>query len=325
MTAPSRRIDAKAVCDELRLGERAAAWVGQLDELGPPPEPVRLPRGDEARDLLRRLEIPELDVEEIVAATPDPDRDPALWWLLERAYHAIVRNMGDWRAKLRSGPTLPGRAAAARYFHVYVYVATVPAVRRFHASRGIPETTTWETLAQLGEMVAVHRRKHGEGGMSAQWWTTYVLRGIVSQLGRLGFGLAVGGDGTPELAAHVPEAGGPLIPEIIHDSLRRARLFFDAHFPEHGAQVVTATSWLLDPQLAEYLPEDSNILQARRGWILTDAEPEPGDDAILEFVFRYNGQPLDELPQRTTLERAVVAHLKAGRHWYERAARVPLP
>jgi hypothetical protein len=45
----------------------------------------------------------------------------------------------------------------------------------------------------------------------------------------------------------------------------------------------------------------------------------------VEFVFRYNGQPLDELPQRTTLERAVVARLKAGRHWHARTGTLQLP
>ncbi|GAA3130186.1 acyltransferase domain-containing protein [Streptosporangium carneum] len=319
-------MDSESVRRELRLGENTRAWLSRIDELGPPPEPIRLPRGDEVRDLLRRLEVPDPDVEEIVAATPDPDRDPALWWLLERAHHEIVRHMGDPKVKVRGGPTLPYETgAAARYFHVYVFLATIPALRRFHATRDIPEATTWETLTQLGESVAIHRRKYGEGGTHMPWWLTFLVRGLVYRLGRLQFSLVVARDGTPVLGMHVPEVGGPLIPDIYNDSLRRARPFFDRHFPEHGARVATGTSWLLDPQLAEYLAEDSHILQVRRDWTLIDSEPEDGDDAILEFVFRYNGQPLEELPQRSALERAVVTHLKAGRHWHQRSGRVELP
>ncbi|MFI6924013.1 acyltransferase domain-containing protein [Nonomuraea spiralis] len=319
-------MDSKTVSSELKLGEMGTAWLSGLDELGPPPEPVRLPRGDEAHDLLRRLQVPELDAKEIVEAAPDPDRDPVLWWLLERAHHEIVRHMGDFGAKLRGGPPLSYEGGAtARYFHVYVFLATIPAVRRFHASRDIPDATSWETLAQLGEMVAVHRRKYGEGGMNSQWWLTYHLRGIVYRLGRLEFSLATGGDGTPLLGMHIPETGGPLLPDVYGDSMRRARPFFDRHFPEHGARAATGTSWLLDPQLAEYLTDKSHIMQLRRDWTLTEAEPRDGDDSILEFVFRYNGQPLDELPQRSSLERAVVAHLKAGRHWQEWTGRIELP
>nr|4MFJ_A Chain A, The crystal structure of acyltransferase [Actinoplanes teichomyceticus] len=323
-------MDPETVRIALGLEERTAAWLTELDELGPPAEPVRLPRGEEARDLLRRLEVPELDAEEIVAAAPDPDRDPALWWLLERTHHAIVRHMGDHRAKPRGGPPLPYEGgAAARYFHVYVFLATVPAVRRFHAERGIPDEVGWETLTQLGELVAIHRRKYGQGGMNMQWWTTYHLRGILYRLGRLQFSLATGKDGTPHLGLHVPEWGGPLLPKAYDESLHRARPFFDRHFPEHGARVAWGSSWMLDPQLEEYLTEDSNIIQLARFWTLTDSAPEPGnadgDSSILEFVFRYNGQPLDELPQRSSLERAVIAHLKAGRHWHMRTGFVKLP
>ncbi|RSM55259.1 acyltransferase [Amycolatopsis sp. WAC 01376] len=320
-------MDAETVRSALKMeDERSLAWLSDLEKLGSPPEPVRLPQGDEARELLRRLGVPELDVEEIVAATPGPDRDPALWWLLERTHHAIIRNMGDCRVKRRGAPNLPsGTGAAGRYFHVYVFLATVPAVRGFHESRGIPEKVTWETLAQLGDSVATYRRKHGEGGMNTQWWTAYFLSGIVYQLGRLQFSLAVGRDGTPELGLHIPEAGGPLKGTIFYDSLCLARPFFDRHFPEHGADVLTGTSWLLDPQLEEYLSEESHIIRFRRAWTRIEGDPEPGDDAILEFVFHYNGEPLDELPQRTSLERAVVAHLKAGRHWYEYAGHLPLP
>ena len=43
------------------------------------------------------------------------------------------------------------------------------------------------------------------------------------------------------------------------------------------------------------------------------------DDAdTLEFVFRRPGLRLDELPQRTTLERAIVARLRDGGHWRSR-------
>ncbi len=323
-------MDAEVVRRDLKLGEgeEITKWLAELDELGPPAESVRLPRGDEARDLLRRLEVAEPDVDEIVAATPDPARDPAVWWLLERTHHAIVDRMGEWKVHRSGAPSLPSDlGAVARYFHVYVFLATIPAVHRFHASRDVPDAITWETLTQLGEMVAVYRRKFGEGGMNKQFWTAQILSGIVFQLGRLQFELGRGRDGTPELGMHIPERGGRLVPETFNDSVRSARPFFDRYFPEHGARFTTGMSWLLDPQLEEYLTEDeSRIVLLRRNWELTDSEPYMiGDRPILEFVFRYNGQPLDELPQRTRLEKAVVAHLQAGRHWHNRVGRLKLP
>jgi hypothetical protein len=49
-----------------------------------------------------------------------------------------------------------------------------------------------------------------------------------------------------------------------------------------------------------------------------------GDRAVFEFVFRRVRPSLDELPQRTTLERAVVTHLRSGRHWQSRLGWIAL-
>lgn len=313
------------VREALGLGTDAEAWLTQLAALGPPPEPVVLPHGDEARALLRRLDVPDRDADEIVAAVPAVEADPALWWLLERTQHSLGRDVGGF-GELSGGPTLPyDRGDPARYFYVYVFLAALPAVRRFHADRGIPDDVAWGTLDQLGEMVAIHRRKFGGGGMNTQFWLTLHLRGVIYRLGRLQFNLEHQRTGDPVLNTHIPEVGGPMTPQACDESFRRARPFYDRYFPEHGARVAVCTSWLLDPQLAEYLPESSNIVAFMRRWTLVDDEPQDGDESMLEFVFRRDGQPLAELPQRTSLERAAVAHLQAGRHWHVRKGRLTLP
>jgi hypothetical protein len=39
---------------------------------------------------------------------------------------------------------------------------------------------------------------------------------------------------------------------------------------------------------------------------------------LLSFVFHRKEPDLDALPQETTLQRAVVAHLRGGGHWHGR-------
>ena len=48
------------------------------------------------------------------------------------------------------------------------------------------------------------------------------------------------------------------------------------------------------------------------------------DIEVLRFVFRTLTTPLDQLPRRTVLQRAIVDHLKAGRHWQWRRGRFPI-
>jgi len=45
------------------------------------------------------------------------------------------------------------------------------------------------------------------------------------------------------------------------------------------------------------------------------------DVEVLRFVFRTLTTPLDQLPRRTVLQRAIVDHLQAGGHWYWRIGR----
>ena len=109
---------------------------------------------------------------------------------------------------------------------------------------------------------------------------------------------------------------GPFPPEAIDASFAMAKAFFTAHFPDERYEIAVCHSWLLDPQLAEYLPETSNIVQFQRRFREAYRSDESGNDDTLLFVFRAPGTPLDELPQRSTLERAVVRHIRDGKTWH---------
>jgi hypothetical protein len=120
-------------------------------------------------------------------------------------------------------------------------------------------------------------------------------------------------EGDPALGIHIPESG-PLTPEACADSLAQAGSFFARHFPETPTHLAICTSWLLDPQLARYLAPDSNIIRFQRRFTIV-GDGYDGDADVLRFVFHRIAPNVGELPERTTLERAIVAHLRAGKHW----------
>ncbi|WP_433501597.1 hypothetical protein ACQP1K_20195 [Sphaerimonospora sp. CA-214678] len=132
--------------------------------------------------------------------------------------------------------------------------------------------------------------------------------------------------GDTAIGLHIPESG-PMTPEAVAASLDEARAFFPRHFPGERYTAFSCGSWLLDPQLLEYLPEDSNIVRFQRRFELAPYEEPEGLDAdveVLRFVFRTLTTPLDRLPRRTVLQRAIVDHLKAGRHWHWRQGHFPI-
>ena len=203
------------------------------------------------------------------------------------------------------------------YFYVRVFLAALPAVQARHAELGIPAAISRATLADLGNKMAIYRRTHGVGGLDRQAWLTRHFRGRLYRLGRLQFDMVGSG-----LEIHIPE-DGPLSPAACDESLAAARPFFAEHF---GVDYRSAgcRSWLLDEQLTEYLPATSNILRFQRRFEPT-GQVEDGDHDILEFVFRRHPADLSELPQRTALQRAIVAHLRSGRHWRITSGTARLP
>jgi hypothetical protein len=288
------------------------------------PDPTYLPA------IFERLAIADEDQREILAAWPSRETDPATWSSLEGAYETLVRDIGGFAPLDLPGPAVES-TPLGRYFFVYVYLAALADVRRFHARRRIPDDISWATLSDLGRNLKRDRLLLGDGGLRTSGWLTLHFRGAIYELGRLQFNRMVVHaahvadafqEGDPALGIHIPESG-PLTPEACEDSFARAQPFFARHFPETPTRLGICTSWLLDPQLAEYLEPESNIMRFQRRFDLV-GEGFDGDADVLRFVFHRIAPDIDDLPQRTTLERAIVAHLGAGKHWRSRTGWVTL-
>ena len=290
----------------------------------------RLPDRRYLPAIFERLAIAEEDQREILAAWPSAETDPETWKCLERAYETLVNDLGGFAPIDLPGPAI-GSTPIGRYFFVYVYLAALADVRRFHARRGIADDISWATLSDLGRNLKRDRLLLGDGGLRTSGWLTLHFRGSLYQLGRLQFNRTrvraahvadAFGEGDPAVGIHIPESG-PLTPLACDDSLANAHPFFARHFPETPTKLAICTSWLLDPQLAEYLAHDSNIIRFQRRFELV-GEGWNGDADILRFVFHRIAPKIDDLPERTTLERAIVAHLRKGGHWRSRTGWLDL-
>lgn len=289
----------------------------------------RLPDRSYLPAIFDRLAIAPLDRREIEAAWPSP-ADAEVWRSLERAYATLVRDIGGFAPLELPGPSADA-TPTGRYFFVYVYLAALADVRRFHVERHIPAEISWATLADLGRNLVRDRLLLGDGGLRTSGWLTLHFRGALYQLGRLQFNrMTVHAghvadafrEGEPAVGIHIPESG-PLTPDACDEALAQAATFFARYFPETPTHLAICTSWLLDPQLADYLAPESNIIQFQRRFTLV-GEGHDGDANVLRFVFHRIAPDIDDLPQRTTLERAIVSHLRAGKHWQDRTGWLEL-
>lgn len=334
--------DAVEVQRRLGLSPDAAAWLGHIERPANAPGPV-LPADSEAVELLECLGVAAGDRMETLAARPDPTRQPALWWTLDRLFHDMLANMG--RPAPISGfpgwPAMPmSTGPVGRHLYVWLFLAMVPSIRRYHTEHAVPDDVSWASLAKLGDQMAKDRDMYGASGLDGQWALPLIFRGgFYSGLGRLNydrqfspvdFASAPGTGrpprrGEPVVNVHIPGNGLPLDPIACDESIERARDFFTRHFPEQPVAFVCHT-WILDEQLADYLPENSNIIRFQRRFHRIPHPEERADRSMLRLIFRRDPQDwpvlppdvLEELPQETTLQRAFVTHLRAGHHWFNR-------
>ncbi|CAN5565677.1 hypothetical protein BH10CHL1_BH10CHL1_07390 [soil metagenome] len=116
-------------------------------------------------------------------------------------------------------------------------------------------------------------------------------------------------NGDTVLDMHIPNFM-PLELDLLQASLKRALDFFPRYYPERPFKAFTCGSWLFNTQWVEMLPATSNILAfQQQGYLF----PLPSNGAGgLYFIFGDRLVDLDKAQQATGLQRAAVAHLRAG-------------
>ncbi|MFI1441237.1 acyltransferase domain-containing protein [Streptomyces fructofermentans] len=324
--------------ETLRADEKLARWLRDLEsECAPRSDGTDLrdgpdlPDANDLPDVLLDLSVPHEHVNELVALRELLAADPAAMTLLRQCVGRFVRDMGEIGGGWEPPPFPASTGALGRTFNVFVFVAALPHVRAYHRQRGIPADVSRRTLADLGRHLAVHQRRSGTVGLRVPWWIGLHFHGELYQLGRLQFQRARLGGHTGRAAAaagldtgpgelclslHIADFRGPLSPEACDRSLDQAREFFARHYPEERHEVAVCHSWLLDPQLKRYLPADSNIVRFQERFRPAHEETKADDRNPVGFVFGDPELPVEGLPRRTGVERAVGDHLRAGGHWY---------
>lgn len=290
-----------------------------------------LPDADELAEVLLDLAVPHEDITELVRMGRRVMFDPELLRFLEMSVEELVRDMGEIGGTVDLPELDWPSGDLQRCFPAYVFVAALPYTRAYHRERGVPADVSRRTLADLGRNMAVHRRRYGLAGVQSPRWLTHHFRGELYQLGRLQFERARHGErtarvlagsgldvalGTPCLNLHIPDFLGPLSPAACDRSLAVAGEFFARHYPEEKYRAAVCHSWLLDPQLKRYLPEGYNVVRFQERFRIAREDTEPADSEPVQFVFGNPELPVEDLPRRTAVERAVGDHLRAGGHWY---------
>ena len=128
---------------------------------------------------------------------------------------------------------------------------------------------------------------------------------------------------SPALTVHIPIGPG-LTPENVHASYAKALEVMESCYPEFSFPVLHCGSWLMDTQLADMLPAESNMVKFQSDYL--HGNTIHVDSGVFSFLFThpYSRNDLPGLPERTTLERKMKQHLLSGQHSYDQVGIIPV-
>ena len=194
-------------------------------------------------------------------------------------------------------------------------------VKQEYARLGISDTIYTDTMAAFSRFVREHMESYGTYGFDRGFWTTRQISGYLFRIGQLEFERYTL-SGAPAVSLHIP-TDVDLRPEILVPSLREGLAAFYRIFPDHIGKPVYCHSWLLSPQLKDFLPEGSNILAFQQ---LFDLEPEgiPGQDVLL-WVFKNPKLPPEQYPENTSLQRKLKQFFLNGGQFREGKGYLRIP
>lgn len=120
--------------------------------------------------------------------------------------------------------------------------------------------------------------------------------------------------GDPILSVHIPNKGA-LTVEVCEESYARAREVFEDCYPEFPYKAFHCHSWMLDAKLREFLSESSNVLAFQNKYTLYAGETEGTE--VFNFVFKMQPGENREIPEDTSLQRALKKLYLDGKYIYE--------
>ncbi len=269
-------------------------------------------------ELAKKLEFPQEAISELNAAL---DRVVASG-LLGTMYDAMDKwyfdQIDDWNALMQQ---IAEKAGVNRYTAdmVFLLVAARP-LAYVYKQNGLSEELYLAIMSDLRNKLIECYHMHGVWGIFVAWWFPWHYQLKRFALGRLQYEAITARFDDPTLGVkkgdivyncHIPSSG-PLTPESIQDSLRKAYQFYKGELKE-GRMVVTCTSWLLYTPIVEKLGERSNIKKFHDLFHIVDLHhSENNHDFWRVFYVDYNKEALDTVKAESHLQRTLIDHLRAG-------------
>lgn len=200
-------------------------------------------------------------------------------------------------------------------------IALTKILRRYYEEKNVSFEIWRDSVADMKYKLMECRAVYGEWGTFSKDWFRCLFDMTRFGFGALQFhktkfhyeynhnGITLTPDSTV-IAVHIPRTGKPLDRNSVNNAYQRARAFFESWL---GTPVVfVCHSWMLFPKLEEVLSPQSNLLAFAKDYDVFDyGEYADYEETWRIFDKRFTPE-LETLPQKTSLQRAVLEWIKQG-------------
>ncbi len=199
---------------------------------------------------------------------------------------------------------------------IYVLGYLAEYVLDLNKKRGISKDVTLDSLKDVNVWLSNYKQQYGKIGLAEFPWLINHYTGRLFRLGRLQFQLTIANPHIPSgdfmIETHIPQ-GEALNIEECEKSFQLATEFFKRYYPLYSADYFVCDSWLLNPNLAKILDEETNIVRFMRLWTNYKEHIDHSGQAVERvFGFGIKRDEVAEAPEYTRLQRTLKEYLLKG-------------
>ncbi|MGK0552067.1 acyltransferase domain-containing protein [Enterococcus faecalis] len=261
--------------------------------------------------LTENIQLPISIKEKIAfALTKLPDR------LLKHYGHQLIDKKTAQQTAHYLSETYQDDSFSELAFHLY---AATLSWKEIYQPLTIPTTIYLATMKAFTRFTKERLAVGAEAQFDRGRWTWRYLCGAAYRIDELEFEMQLPPysnkqpelDGKPALSIHIP-SDAQLDSKMLKQTYREAIAFFARYFPDYHYTAMYTDTWLLSPQLAQWLNPTAKIVRFAKDYQLLQIEPEK-DDGIA-WIFHRLDRQIDTYPQHTSLQRAAKKSLLQGEH-----------
>lgn len=178
-----------------------------------------------------------------------------------------------------------------------------------YVKRGISLQVFADTFGFVTRFITGTKDADGKYKYDWAWWLQRQITLQEFRIGSLEYEF-VEANGHREIEVHIPSDAG-MSKEALCQSIKDFRKFEEKNMPDWMDVPITTFTWMIMPELEEFLPKNSNILTFKSLFDIDYVDYE--QNWYMGWIFPGYSEVSEKLPEKTTLHRKLKEHLLSGK------------